>query len=208
MTPPSSSDGSKPGSDPASEARLEGLLAKHLPAFRRFLGKRASRVVLDHESVDDLAQSVCRDIIDRIDRGKFELRTDEEFKQWLFEAGQLKLRARQRFYRAGKRDVKLRGPAVGPLDSEDPGVEPAVSTTPSQVVATEEAKAKVRKAIDSLDGRDAEVLRLSVLEGRSHAETAEMLGVEVPHLRVILSRAMVKLSRALRASGGDLTSNS
>lgn len=203
--PPNSSDSTQ---DPAPDERLEGLLAKHLPAFRRFLGKRASRMVLENESVDDLAQSVCRDILGQMDRGKFELRTDAEFKQWLFEAGQLKLRARQRYYLADKRDAGRRGPAVGPMDSQDHGVEPAISTTPSRLFATEEARRKVRDAIGSLAGRDAEVLRLSVLEGRSHAETAEALGVDVAHCRVILSRAMVKLSSALRASGGDLTSNS
>lgn len=182
-----------------SKELMEGLLRKHLPAFRRFLGARAPRVVLDHESVDDLAQSVCREVLDRLEDGRFELRTEPEFKQWLFEAGQLKLRARQRFYLAGKRDALREGPPVHPMGSSDQGFEPAVSTTPSQIVATEEAKAKVRLAIDSLGERDERVLRLSVLEGRSHAEVAEALGVEVAHCRVLLSRAMVKLSKKLRA---------
>ena len=43
--------------------------------------------------------------------------------------------------------------------------------------------------------RDAQVLRLSVLEGRSHAEVAALLDVEVAHCRVLLSRAMVRLSK-------------
>ncbi len=188
---------------PTGDDRIEGLLEKYLPAFRRFLGSRAPRVVLDHESVDDLAQSVCRDMLRKLEDGRFELRTEPEFKQWLFEAGQLKLKSRQRFYLAGKRDAHRAGPVVGPLGSNDPGVEPAISTTPSQVVATEEAKAQVRAAIESLGERDAEILRLAVLEGRSHAEVAEALELDVAHSRVVLSRAMVRLSKKLRESAGE-----
>ncbi|QDV05126.1 RNA polymerase sigma factor RpoE [Planctomycetes bacterium Poly30] len=136
-----------------------------------------------------------------METGRFELRTEPEFKQWLYEAGQLKLRARQRFYLAGKRDAHREGPPIGPLGSSDPGFEPAISTTPSQIAATAEAKAGVRAAIESLSERDAEVLRLAVLEGRSHAEVAAALGVEVAHCRVLLSRAMVRLSKTLRGSG-------
>lgn len=192
----------EPQTDGDDRQRIEGLLERHLPAFRRFLGRRAARVVLDNESVDDLAQSVCREVLNQLEDGRLELRSEPEFKQWLFEAGQHKLRSRRRFYLAGKRDAGRPGAPIGPLDSEDPGVEPHVSTTPSRLVATEEAKALVRAAIGSLPERDASVLRLVVLEGLSHADAAKRLDVDTAHCRVLLSRAMVKLAKRLPPDSG------
>ena len=174
-------------------------MERHLPALRRFLAKRAGEWVLARESAGDLAQSACRDVLVQLDEGRFELRTEAEFKQWLYEAGLLKLKARARFHKADKRDVGREVGQVTPATSEAPGFEPASSTTPSRVVATEETRERVREAIEELGGRDAEVLRGVVLEGKSHADVARALELDVAHCRVVLSRAMAKLSGKLQS---------
>ena len=186
---PSSSEG----------VRFEALLEKHMPGLRSFLRSRASEWVLAKESADDLTQSACREAVEHLQNGRFKLRSDAEFKQWLYQAGLLKLKARARFYLADRRDLRREVGRVHPADSEDPGFDSVVSATPSQFAATNEARRRVRECINQLGGRDQEVLTLAVLEGRPHSELAEALGVEVAHSRMILSRAMAKLAKRLQA---------
>lgn len=185
----------------ADAEEMADLMERHLPALRRFLAKRAREWVLVRESAGDLAQSACRDVLTQLDEGRFELRSEAEFKQWLYEAGLLKLKARARFHQADKRDVGREVGRIDPAASEAAGFEPASSTTPSRVLALEETRSRVRKAIEDLGGRDAEVLRAVVLEGRSHADVAKSLDVDVAHCRVLLSRAMAKLSGRLKEGG-------
>lgn len=184
--------------DSAPPSRLEALLAEHLPGLRGFLARRAPDLVLERESAEDLAQSVCRELLERADDGRFELRGDAEFKQWLYEASLWKLRARTRHLRAQRRDAALEvGPWDGTAGSRTTPLEPRTSETPSRVAAADERRAAVRDAIEALGGRDAEVLRLAVLEERPHADIARTLGVTEVHSRVLLSRALARLSRRL-----------
>ncbi|MEM6674062.1 MAG: sigma-70 family RNA polymerase sigma factor [Planctomycetota bacterium] len=179
------------------EERLEDLLAQHLPGLRGFLRRRAPHLVLQKESTEDLAQSVCRDVLEHVVDGRMELRSDAEFKQWLYEAALWKLRARRRHLGAQRRDP---GREVGRWDRSASGVrplEPGDSETPSRIVASEEKRDAVRRAIEELGGRDEEVLRLAVLEERPHREIAERLEVTEAHSRVLLSRALARLSKKL-----------
>lgn len=194
-----SSDLGEPGADVPDE-RLESLLAQHLPGLRGFLRRRAPDLVLRKESTEDLAQSVCRDVLEHVVDGRMELRTDAEFKQWLYEAALWKLRARRRHHGAQRRDAARE---VGRWDRSGSGVrplEPGDSETPSRIVATEEQREAVRRAIEALGGRDADVLRLAVLEERPHKEIAETLDVTEAHSRVILSRALARLSSHLASN--------
>lgn len=178
-----------------NDGRLDALLSQHLPGLRGFLQRRAPEYVLDRESAEDLAQSVCRDVLEHAADGRFELRGDSEFKQWLYEAALWKLRARGRHLRAQKRDVAREvRPTSG---SQSLGHEACISATPSRLVATEERRAAVREAIHALGGRDEELLRLAVLEELPHRQIAERLDITEAHSRVLLSRALAKLARHL-----------
>lgn len=182
---------------------LGAALDAQLPALRRFIAARAGRVVLAREEADDLAQSVCRDLLERVDRGAFEVRSDGELRQWLFGAAQLKLRARFRAQTAERRDV---GREAARVDDSDPArrgaVEPRDSATPSRELLVGERRERVIAAIDRLPERDGWVLRQAVFEGRSHAELAQELEVTTAHSRVLLSRALAKLARELGDDGG------
>ncbi|MDF1837648.1 MAG: sigma-70 family RNA polymerase sigma factor [Planctomycetota bacterium] len=191
----SSNNDSSPDSD---QARLEALLEAHLPGLRGFLRNRAAEFVLAKESVDDLTQSACRETVKHLREGRFELRSDSEFKQWLYQAGLLKLKSRARFHSAGRRDFRREARPVHPVDSSDPGFDPLSSATPSRFAATNEARERVRQCIASLGGRDEQILTLAVLEGRPHHELATILEVEEAHSRMILSRAMAKLAKRLQ----------
>lgn len=190
----------RPRAQPSVDPRLVEMLERHLPALRRFLAARASRLVLARESADDLVQSACADLLAHLGDGRFELRTEPEFRQWLFEAGLLKLRARSRSLRAGMRDPAREARPVHPLATDDPGLDPAVSATPSGAAMTAETRERVRAAVEQLAGRDAEVLRRVVLSGEPRDEVAAALGLDPHHFRTVLSRAMARLAGVL---GGE-----
>ncbi|MCP5021753.1 MAG: sigma-70 family RNA polymerase sigma factor [bacterium] len=177
------------------EGRVEQLLGQHLPGLRGFLRRRAPEYVLDKESSEDLAQSVCRDVLEHLEDGRFEVRGDAEFKQWLYDAALWKLRARSKHLRALKREVAREVADVGGEATDL--FEPRTSMTPSRIVSTEEQRTAVRNAIAKQEGRDAEILTLAVLEERSHREIATQLGISESHSRVLLSRALVKMAREL-----------
>ncbi len=177
--------------------RVEQLLGQHLPGLRGFLRRRAPEYVLDKESSEDLAQSVCRDVLEHLEDGRFEIRGDAEFKQWLYDAALWKLRARSKHLKALKREVAREVADVGGEATDL--FEPRTSMTPSRIVSTEEQRTAVRNAIAKQEGRDAEILTLAVLEERSHSEIATQLRISESHSRVLLSRALVKMARELES---------
>lgn len=179
------------------EEQLGRLLDGHLPALQRFIAKRASGMILAREEAEDLAQSVCRDVIEQVDDGRMELRTEAEFKQWLYEAALLKLKSRMKHHGAQRRDPGREVARLNDSTSTPLGLEPGDSATPSRFALAAEERDRVRRAIEAVGGRDAEVLRLAVLEEKPHREVAAALEIDVAHSRVLLSRAMVKLSKVL-----------
>ena len=56
---------------------LDSLLARHLPGLRAFIRLRSPKAVRDKESSSDLAQSVCREALERMDA--FEYRGEAAF---------------------------------------------------------------------------------------------------------------------------------
>jgi len=178
-------------------ARIDELLARHLPGLRGFLRRRAPELVLERESTEDLAQSVCRDVLEHLEDGRLEVSEESAFKQWLYEAALWKLRARARRHRTQRRDIAREVERLDRSDTRGDAHAPAVSETPSRIAQTAERREAVRTAIAALGGRDAEVLRLAVLEERPHREIAANLGVDESHSRVLLSRALARLARTL-----------
>ncbi len=172
---------------------VEALMQRLLPGLQGFLYRRADDLILKEETPEDLAQSVCREVLVRMQDGRFTFRGDAEFKQWIYEAALLKLRARARFYRAGRRDVRKRND-----DTHSFSGHPArVSATPSRIALAEEQKQKVLAALDHLPERDAQILRLAVLEQVTHQQIAQQLDISESHSRVLLSRALARLSKLL-----------
>ncbi len=177
------------------EARLDSLMAEHLPGLRGFLRRRVPEFVLERESTEDIVQSVCREVLEHLHDGRLSLRGEREFKQWLYEAALWKLRSRKRYLRAQRRDPRREvRPGRASLDVTP---HPVISETPSRLLASKERREAVHQAIESLGGRDTEVLRFAVLEERTHAEIAQLLGVSPAHSRVLLSRALARLARRL-----------
>ncbi|MEZ6014374.1 MAG: sigma-70 family RNA polymerase sigma factor [Planctomycetota bacterium] len=183
--------------DAGSDAAHRGLssseaLARWAPQIERYLRRRAHHAVLARESAADLAQSVCREALERLQRGALEYRGEAELKQWLYGAADLKVKNRLRFYGAAKRADEVHG-AVGAEATA-----PALGPTPSADYANAESRATFERALGALDERTERAVRMFHLEGRDHAEVARALGVSDSHSRTLVARGLARLARLLR----------
>ena len=172
------------------DAAADRVLARWAPDIERYLRRRAGPRVLARESAADLAQSVCREALERLGRGDLEYRGEAALKQWLYGAADLKVKNRVRFYGADKR-------AGGEVELES-HCAPDAGPSPSVAVAREEERATFERALAQLEERQAEAVRLFHLEGCDHAEVARRLDVTPSHSRTLVARGLARLARVLR----------
>jgi RNA polymerase sigma-70 factor, ECF subfamily len=167
------------------------LLQQHLPALRAFLRLKAGPSLLAKESCSDLAQSVCRDVLENADRFRFG--GEAEFRKWLFTTAMRKIADRAEHWRAGKRAAAKER---GGLDEEEiQGI--AGIWTPSNQAAAREELQRVEAAFGKLAPEKQEVILMARLMGLSHAQIAQELGKTEVAVRSMLSRALAELSAFL-----------
>jgi RNA polymerase sigma-70 factor (ECF subfamily) len=75
---------------------------------------------------------------------------------------------------------------------------PPGTTEPDQAAAVSELSDHLREALAHLDARQAQVFCLISLDGLSYAEAADLLGLSVSHVGVLLNRARHGLRERLR----------
>ena len=175
-----------PPSAPAGVGRdlpLQELLERHLPDLRAYLRRRARGLLAARESASDLAQSVCREVIEHVDR--FEHGAEESFRAWLYRTAERKLVSRYRYYTAIKRDG-------GPPESDGP-----LPPTPSQQVAAREELAAAEAALARLEAPYREAILLSRIEGLSHAEIARRMGRSEGAVRNLVYRGLAQVAKEL-----------
>ncbi len=169
---------------------VEELLARYLPDLRGYVHNQAGGLVRGREETVDLVQSVCREVLEHLADERLEYRGEAEFRQWLYRAAQLKLMNRHRYWRAERRDPEQE-------TSSDAEAVLQSLLTPSRAAIAREDFERFERGFALLPEREREVVRLAHVEGRSHQEIGEELGIEPNHSRQILHRALVKLSKLL-----------
>ncbi len=172
-------------------AAVGTLLQQHLPALRAFVRLKAGPSLLAKESCSDLAQSVCRDVLENADRFRFG--GEPEFRKWLFTTAMRKISDRAEHWRAGKRDA---GKERGGLDEEELRGFAGIYSPSGQAQAREELQ-RVEAAFGRLAPEKQEVILMARLMGLSHSQIAQELGKTEVAVRSILSRALAELSACL-----------
>ena len=177
---------------------VEALLARFLPGLQQYLARHAGALVRNKESVADLAQSVCREVLERLRDERFEYRGEAQFVEWLQQAAVHKLQNRHRFYRAEKRDAGRE--VAPPADTATRAIEQlaVTSSTPSRHAMQREVGEEVRAALQALSERDRQVIQWCHFEQKTHQEVAALLGVTESHSRVLLARALARLAQAAK----------
>ena len=184
-----------------SEIAVDRLLAEHLPGLRAYIQRHAGRLVTAKESAVDVAQSVCREVLQHLDR--FQYDGEEGFRRWLYATALRKLRDRYRYYTAGRRDAARVATPDGGSSSGSPGMDQMLRTlsSPSLRAAHREEAERLRAAVERLPDRYREVVRMAYQEQLSRVEIGKRLGTTASHARVLLARALARLAREL---GEDL----
>lgn len=178
------------------------LLQRHLPGLQAFVRLRMAPLLRAKESSSDIVQSVCRELLERLDG--FEWRGEPAFKAWLFTTALRKLTERQRHWLRDKRDA-AREVHLPPGDAsrDDRSLQQLYRSfcTPSRVVSVREELAMVEAAFAELPEHYREILTLARLTGATHREIGAQLGMTENAVQQVVKRALVKLSGALRNRG-------
>lgn len=166
---------------------IEELLVRYLPRLRAFVRSQVDARVRLEESVSDLVQSTCREVVEA--GPGFEWQGEARFRGWLFTTALNKIRMRLRRMGAQKR----KGGALG--DDAIAAVPDAwaAANSPSRVAVGNELSASMEAALDALPEDYREVIALSRFAGLPHAEVARVMERSEGAVRMLLSRALVEL---------------
>lgn len=179
------------GGDPRA---LDVLLGRYLPGLRAFVRLRAGPSVRAHESVSDIAQSACREVLQNL--SNFKYGGEAGFKHWLYATALRKLQKRDEHWRAQKRE------AARVVANDDALLElyRSVSSPSRRAIAREELE-RIERAFDELGDDEREVITLARIVGLPHKEIAEAMGRSEGATRVLLHRALAKLAAKLDSGG-------
>ena len=172
---------------------VEALLQKYLPGLRAFVRLRIGPELRAKESASDITQSVCRELIEGLE--KFEWQSEEAFRSWLFTAALRKVADRAEHYRAGKRDVaREASPARSSIGDQSVWACYGSLSSPSQQAIAGELAEKIEQAFDALSAEEREIVTLAKIAGLSRAQIGERLGKSEGAVRMVLHRALARVS--------------
>ncbi len=171
----------------------ETLFGRNLPVLVAYLRNRIGGAMAKAETPEDLAQSVCREVL--IDLPELEFGREDQFRAYLFLQARRKVLDRARYYQVGGRDP-------GKQVDLGAGAEPAASApSPSRVAAGKEELLLAEQAIGELPENQREAVLLSRVAGMSYAEIAELKGQSESAIRGLVARALSRLSGIATRAG-------
>lgn len=177
---------------------LGDLLAGHLPGLVAYLRLQAGPLVRARESCADLAQSVCRELLQ--DASQLENLGDAAFKGLLYQAALHKILNRQRFWRAKKREAER---DIAPLGDEELDLPELYASicTPSQYAQAGELQRAIEDSIDALPDQYREAVLLHRVAGLPHSEIAVRMGKSEGAVRNLVHRGLARLTLLLHERG-------
>ncbi len=182
-------------------AAIETLLERHLPGLLAYVRLHAGEFLRRKEASQDLVQSVCREVLASVDR--FEHRGEPAFRAWLFAKALGKIRDRQRYWLAARRDARReRDLPEGTNAVGRAAVQPAFAS-PSEVAIGEEEMRRLEDAFRELPEDYRQVITLARIVGLPHAEIAPQMGRSAAATRVLLYRALARLGRLMQGERGS-----
>lgn len=183
-------------------AAKERLLIGNLPRLEAYLRLQAGAAVRRKESIRDLVQSVCLEVLR--DLPEFEFRGEAQFRHWLCKHALHKLINKREYYGAGKRDIARERSAARRAADSDASVLECYATlcTPSRVASGEEQLRRFEAAFDALPDDYKEAIALSRIVGLEYPEIAAQLQRSEGAVRNLVYRGLAKLSAVLQPPDG------
>lgn len=177
------------------QTAIEPLLERHLPGLRVWVRAQSGSALNALESQSDLCQSVCREVLEKADRFKYE--GEGAFRHWLYTTAARKIRNKQRYWLAQRRDAGRNKPLMQatPSGSDDSLIACYASIcSPSEDAIVKEELGRIESALAELSEEHREVILQSRMLGLSHAEIAERMGRTEGAVRALLFRALASLA--------------
>jgi RNA polymerase sigma-70 factor (ECF subfamily) len=173
---------------------LPKLLDRHLPGLNSYIQLRIGPLLRTKETPEDLVQSVCREVLQKLDG--FEFRTEAQFRHWLFQQAERKIIDRARMWQSERRDPRRE---VALAEGSSSGTEEPIGQdpTPSACASLREEVARLEKVMQQLPPDYREVILLSRIVGLSNVEVAERMKRSPGAVRVLLLRALARLTSLL-----------
>lgn len=175
---------------------LGALLEQHLPGLRRYVRLRGGPQLWKRESVSDLVQSVCIEVL--VHQNDFEYRGEAQFRHWLYTTAMNKIREHLRHYGAQRRtpvrEVEDGDSRLGGIADEQP--------SPSQNAILRETEERLARAMDALPDDYRQAILLARVIGLPHEEVAAQMGRTVDSVRNLLHRALARLAALADRDGG------
>lgn len=184
--------------DPAA---LERLLRDHLDFLRHYASRQLSAELRKKEETGDIVQEAVVDFFHY--QPPFVVATSAQLRGLLCRIVDGVLSGQHRFFQRLRRQIAKEQPlpqgtsvVLQPFVARDP--------SPSALVSGHEQEAAVRLAIATLPPLDQRIVMLRVYEQLDYASIAAQVGMKADSVRVRHDRALVRLSRKVRAANqGD-----
>ena len=151
--------------------------------YREYLPRILNYIRL-RVSGEDLAQDLTAAVFERAVAKQHTLRKPEAFGAWLFRIARNVVAG---YYRQRRPTVPL----------EWVGDRPATNPSPSEAVMHREEVARLRAVLDTLSGREQDIIRLKFGAGLGNQEIAEIVRLRAGHVAVIVYRALRKMRARL-----------
>jgi len=155
----------------------------------------AGSLVRDPAAAEDLVQDAFVRLWDRRER----LDVTQSLRAYLF-------RSVRNLAFNHRRDDQTHQRLLGDAALDDEGVVPRRGPTPDQVATGQELERQLAGWLDALPPRQREALRLSRMEGLSHAEVAEAMGCAPRTVNNHLVAALATLKRHFHHAGALVAS--
>lgn len=179
---------------------LNELMTRHLPAVRAFVRANMGAQLRARESMSDIVQSVCRELLTH--RARFRHATEHGFAAWLFTEARRKIGKRVRDLARDKRDATREVAGLSESAIAALGAEYARISSPSGQALRREEVAQLEVALDQLPAEQREVMTLAHLAGLSRAEIGGLMDRSEDAVRQLLRRAKARLSMLLERAEG------
>lgn len=176
---------------PAGPLPIDDLLLEQMPALMVFLRHHTGEELAARETVEDLAQSVCREVLQ--DSPVLQFDDKNQFRAHLFLQALRKVVDRARFHRMAKRDMRRERPLPETRTDGEVGVYGRL-VTGTQVAIARERLALVEKALQLLPEAQREAVLLSRVAGLSYEEIATQKGVAESTIRALAARGLTRLA--------------